>query len=205
LLSKVHKQLPLFYSVIRKTTYSSFMHYRAIAVEQSMRVTRETRHRGAYQPTDHTSAQIAWMWPSTGRVSAFSVLRDSCSSRRNGFEYKPRSRGDGRYISPKENNGGYAMTKIAVEVEKEGNRLSFHFSGAAVTRANTRLLGECLSELIGCAERNGCLASEVNSSCLARIANRGAQGQENSRAGCRSLSVVGHAGAPVLTRPAAQV
>jgi hypothetical protein len=62
------------------------------------------------------------------------------------------------------------MPRTTVKVEHANDRLSLHFQGAHLAKANAQLLTECFNALFECAEKNGCFEKGLSAICLSTIA-----------------------------------
>lgn len=71
-----------------------------------------------------------------------------------------------------------ATHRVKVEVSEQG--LTVHITGPSATRANQKLIQDCFSTLVACAEKNGCFEKGFSAVCLGTIA------LHDSKTGCCS-------------------
>jgi hypothetical protein len=69
------------------------------------------------------------------------------------------------------------MAKHTVKIEQQGDRLSLHFSGPHVAKANQAQLTSCLNALLECADQNQCFEKGLSAACLGTIAKHDAETQ----------------------------
>jgi hypothetical protein len=69
------------------------------------------------------------------------------------------------------------MAKHTVNVERLGNRLSLHFEGPLVAKANQQQLTSCVTALLECADQNQCFEKGLSAACLGTIAKHDAETQ----------------------------